>query len=51
METIMKTLYEAPAIHEVGAAEILVQGSKELGTGDNGTAPIKHDVQDADDEA
>jgi hypothetical protein len=46
----MKALYEAPEIHEAGAAEVVVQGSKEVGTGDNGTAPLKHDAMDAGDD-
>jgi hypothetical protein len=46
----MKALYEAPEIHEVGAAEVLVQGSKQVGTGDSGTAPLQRDAMDAIDE-
>jgi|1185.fasta_scaffold910401_2 hypothetical protein len=47
----MKALYEVPTVHEVGSADVLVQGSKEVGTGDSGTAPLKHDAMTADDEA
>jgi hypothetical protein len=43
----MKALYEVPEIHEVGAADVVVRGSKEVGTGDSGVAPLQHDAMAA----
>jgi hypothetical protein len=42
--------YDRPEIHEVGKAAELVQGSKDIGEGDSGTSPFRHDAMVVEDD-
>jgi hypothetical protein len=40
----MKLTYETPDLHEVGAADAVVQGTKQPGGSDSATGPLRLDV-------